>query len=112
MADEYIRREDAINALWKALYEFEDRREKIFTDVPELNIADWINHRVHVQSCHADCIDAVNSIPSADVTEVRHGEWKWRNGGECSECGFHNSNFDFNFCPNCGCDMRQTKDGE
>ena len=51
--------------------------------------------------------DAVEKIPSADVVEVKHGEWKWRNGGECSECGFHNSNFDYNFCPNCGADMRK-----
>ena len=34
------------------------------------------------------------------------GEWKWTHGGQCSECGFHNTNFDFNFCPNCGADMR------
>ena len=51
-------------------------------------------------------VRAIKNIPSADVAEVRHGEWKWRNGGECSECGFHNSNFDYNFCPNCGADMR------
>lgn len=44
----------------------------------------------------------IGDFPSADVAEVKHGEWKWRNGGECSECGFHNSNFDYNFCPNCG----------
>lgn len=51
--------------------------------------------------------DAVEKIPSADVAEVKHGEWKWRNGGECSECGFHNSNFDYNFCPNCGARMEE-----
>lgn len=34
------------------------------------------------------------------------GKWKWTHGGQCSECGFHNTNFDFNFCPNCGADMR------
>ena len=34
------------------------------------------------------------------------GEWRWTHGGQCSECGFHNSNFDFNFCPICGADMR------
>ena len=116
MAD-YIKREDAINALWKALYEFEDRREKIFTDVPELNIADWINHRVHVQSCHADCIDAVNAIPSADVAEVRHGKWIDKtmsvpNGhGQtygkygCSLCK-GKVRYKTDFCPNCGADMR------
>lgn len=53
-------------------------------------------------------VTAIRNIPSADVAEVKHGEWKWRNGGECSECGFHNSNFDYNFCPHCGAKM----DGE
>ena len=52
-------------------------------------------------------VKAIKNIPSADVAEVRHVDWKWRNGGECSECGFHNSYFGYNFCPNCGCDMRK-----
>lgn len=47
----------------------------------------------------------LNQFPSADVTERNHGEWKWSNGGECSECGFRNSNFDFHYCPNCGARM-------
>ena len=38
------------------------------------------------------------------------GEWRWTHGGQCSECGFHNTNFDFNFCPNCGADMRKDAD--
>ena len=112
MAD-YIKREDAINALWKALYEFEDRREKIFTGVPELNIADWIIHRIHVQSCHADCIDAVNAIPSADVAPIRRATWKteslWQpeslHSNYCSLC-YKPSLMMTNFCPNCGADMR------
>ena len=37
--------------------------------------------------------------------QVVHGEWKWSHGGQCSECGFHNSNFDYNYCPNCGAKM-------
>ena len=39
------------------------------------------------------------------------GEWRWTHGGQCSECGFHNTNFDFNFCPSCGADMRGEDDG-
>lgn len=47
-------------------------------------------------------------LPSADVAPVVHGQWKWSEGGQCSECGFHNSNFGYNYCPNCGARM----DGE
>ncbi|MBQ5600129.1 MAG: hypothetical protein IIU67_08785, partial [Lachnospiraceae bacterium] len=47
----------------------------------------------------------------AETCDRPKGEWKWTHGGQCSECGFHNTNFDFNFCPNCGADMRGEDDG-
>lgn len=50
----------------------------------------------------------INEIPTEDVQPVAHGRWKWSEGGQCSECGFHNSNFGYNYCPNCGARM----DGE
>ena len=40
-----------------------------------------------------------------EAQEPRHGEWEWTHGGECSECGFHNSNFNYKFCPMCGAVM-------
>ena len=43
----------------------------------------------------------------ADVVERKKGEWKWSHGGQCSECGFHNSNFDYEYCPMCGAEMEQ-----
>lgn len=61
-----------------------------------------------------DAAHAIDSIPSADVAEVRHGKWV---NGECSECGgdapfwpMATTYYRSNFCPNCGADMR--KDGE
>lgn len=45
----------------------------------------------------------------AETCDRPKGEWKWTHGGQCSECGFHNTNFDFNFCPYCGADMRGEK---
>lgn len=37
-----------------------------------------------------------------------HGEWKYKpmKGAFCSECGWH-SIWNFNFCPECGADMRE-----
>ena len=66
----------------------------------------------------------IREIPSADVQEVRHGEWKeklepcgWFDEpcAECSVCGedfvLGECDMDdliklFKFCPNCGADMR------
>jgi hypothetical protein len=50
----------------------------------------------------------IKRLPAVDAAPVVHGEWKWSHGGECSECGFHNSNFDYRYCPTCGAKM----DGE
>lgn len=47
----------------------------------------------------------IEIVPAVDAVQVVHGEWKWSHGGQCSECGFHNSNFDYNYCPNCGAKM-------
>lgn len=65
----------------------------------------------------------IDSLPRADVVEVRHGEWikpknrvdpsDWK---ECSRCGYY---FDVSvgqevtpYCPECGAYMRGTNDGE
>ena len=62
---------------------------------------------------------AIDTIPSADVAEVKHGEWLWEladNGWAdhiCSKCGYTiNTDIhvivDYDYCPNCGARM----DGE
>ena len=57
------------------------------------------------------CEDVIKSIHTADVREVKRGNWisdKKRLWYTCSVCGAsdmlecHN-----NFCPNCGADMRE-----
>lgn len=69
---------------------------------------------------YSDCISmiksAVNIYSTADVAEVKHGEWKlcyedWRKqiaGDECSVCGFQHfgvSISHYHYCPNCGARM-------
>lgn len=62
----------------------------------------------------------VGSIPSADVSEQKHGEWMpiieanefgdaYQCGCYCSECG-EELQSEPNFCPNCGADMRGDSD--
>lgn len=58
----------------------------------------------------ADLVDVFAEIPTADVVEVKHGEWV-DNGiqdsmlSECSLCGFPCGAYTFNYCPNCGAKM-------
>lgn len=55
MATEYIKREDALNAIRKS---------------PISNMGTRIF-----------CIDAIADIPAADVVERKHGKWEWARGG-------------------------------
>lgn len=61
----------------------------------------------------------LNECPAADVAEVRHGRWivlgeqienQTFDECKCSECGcveyFNKGWKHFNYCPNCGADMR------
>ena len=62
--------------------------------------------------------DAIARLNENSFIEPKYGEWKWRladNGWKdiyCSECGY-TKNVDihvrlgWNFCPNCGADMRE-----
>lgn len=72
----------------------------------------------HYPSWYAD---KIKSIPAAYVAPVKHGRWieytkviipepynKWEQAWKCSECGFDDGFFAYNFCPNCGAKM----DGE
>lgn len=56
--------------------------------------------------------DWVESLPTADVVEVKHGKWIWQGSisegcWTCSECEykFYQGYGNENFCPNCGAKM-------
>lgn len=63
-------------------------------------------------------VDDINAIPSADVRENIHGTWEEWKGSRylgmpiCSNCkiGFSFNAKQYNFCPNCGADMRGESD--
>lgn len=58
-------------------------------------------------------LDKIESIPAADVRPVVRGRWIKPTRvpdsmlDECSVCGFDTGAYTFNFCPNCGADMRE-----
>lgn len=64
------------------------------------------------------CLNSIESIPSADVRPVVRGKWvnygdEYRPDIRCCVCGQRKpillGNFNFNFCPNCGADMREVQ---
>lgn len=63
--DDLISRREAIDALWKALYEYEDKTEKQFQESDELDVGDWINHRNFVQNMNDIDRQTILNLPSA-----------------------------------------------
>lgn len=65
--------------------------------------------------CPANTIEAIMSVPTAEVEPVRHGKWIGASISgidhyRCTECGEYiesvwTSNFDYRYCPNCGARM-------
>ena len=73
-----ISRQDAINALWKALYQYEDKTEKQFQESDELDVGDWMLHRIFVQNMNDIDRQTILNLPSAQP-EIIH----------CKECKFY-----------------------
>ena len=94
---EYIEREAAINALWKLRSSYRHAKEMCV-----------------VGSC---VLELKECVPTADVVEVRHGEWLKGNmptygGYKCSVCRENTVHYKANYCPNCGAKMDGKGEGE
>lgn len=85
MADDFIKRGDALNEI---------HRFRGYID-------EDLEYRMR---------SAINKIPAADVLEVKRGRWIKTVGENgvtsacrCSNCGFGDNRYSlFNYCPNCG----------
>ena len=99
-------------------------KEYIEQEAAKARLRIWITDCVlegdnDAADCYRDCIDLLDSIPAADVVEVRHGRWiqpHWKNSNyccNCSECereAMHadyqwNKNGIYPICLNCGAIM-------
>ena len=119
---DYIERDSAVFALEKALYSYEDETEAKFKDDPELDLAEWFFQRILVQVINGHDRQAILDLPAADVRTVVKAEWYGEGDGyadgelvydmwSCPICGKRFEEWeekpDWNFCPNCGADMRE-----
>jgi hypothetical protein len=85
---------------------------------------EYIRKKDAIELCNNPLSEqSMRLIPPADVVPVMHGKWEdkevihkkcieeWQSA-RCSACGkYHTTPYmyyfdDFNFCPNCGADMR------
>lgn len=81
-----------------------------------------------IEECYKDgaygYVDALQIAiaPTIDAVPVKHGRWihtdyalHWTAKDECSECTYHacdrNDLSYYNYCPNCGADMRGDENG-
>lgn len=60
-----ISRQAAIDALWKALHEYEDKTEKQFQESEDLDVGEWIEHRIFVQNMNDIDRQTILNLPSA-----------------------------------------------
>lgn len=108
--DDLISRQAAIDALWKALYEYEDKTEKQFQESEDLDVGVWIGHRIFVQNMNDIDRQTILNLPSAQP-EQKKGKWivtgTFFDFLKCSCCGYKTPwNQDvFSFCPHCGAEM-------
>lgn len=111
-----ISRRDAMDALWKALYEYEDKTEKQFQESEDLDVGDWILHRIFVQNMSDIDRQTILNLPSTQP-ERQKGEWIDYTEDGYVECPFCHSatNCDGNkdelhFCFSCGAKLYKAKD--
>ncbi len=101
----------------------------IDADLLRIEMEDLYEHHIEMRNFSADgavadCLTMLNNAPTADVEEVKHGEWFLldecsNEGVYCSECHkkvyrkeYANQKVKSKFCPNCGAKMDGGKENE
>lgn len=72
-----ISRQAAVDALWKALFEYEDKMEKKFQESEDLDIQDWIQHRIFVQNMSDIDRRTILDLPPAEPRLIRCKDCYW-----------------------------------
>lgn len=113
MTNDLISRQAAIDALWKALHEYEDKTERQFQESDDLDVSDWILHRGFVQNMNDIDRQTILALPTTEKTGkwINHRNDEGHNIADCNQCGEAMQWFDDdikpNYCPNCGARMER-----
>lgn len=127
--EDCISRKAAIDALWKALHEYEDKTENQFSESKELDVADWFQYRIFVQNMSDIDRQTILNLPSVtpqpkEESQQKTGHWVLSGGyWRCSECkekallkldkatgGYREYEpVRSNYCPQCGAKMQEVK---
>ena len=73
---ERIDKQAAIDALWKALHEYEDKTEKQFQESEDLDVEDWIEHRIFVQNMNDIDRQTILNLPSAQPERLTDDDFE------------------------------------
>ena len=65
--NDLISRRAAIDALWKSLYEYEDKTEQQFQESEDLDVGVWIGHRIFVQNMNDLDRQTILNLPSYNL---------------------------------------------
>ena len=90
-----ISRQAAIDARWKALYEYEDKTEKQFQESEDLDVGDWILHRIFVQNMSDIDRQTILNLPSAQPEIIRCKDCRNNHWCNIQEAAMAGDNF---FC--------------
>lgn len=111
----------------KLFLHFNDWALAVSPDERHSDLPEYSEHKIHemIYRTINEAMSAIEQQPTADVVERKHGEWLetsesigWEEVGcaECSVCGktlvlgdytMDDIKFNYNYCPNCGADMRE-----
>ena len=112
--EDVISRQAVIDALWKALYEYEDKTEKQFLESEELDVYDWFQHRIFVQNMSDIDRQTILNLPSV-TPQPKIGRWVFKHNSSDIWCSCCNASYDetpqtFYYCPNCGAKMPEVEE--
>lgn len=88
----------------------------IYKDVEPLEVFAWKSENEDFDKGVKFALEKLDTLPTADVQEVKHGEWKQVSGKYpryvCTSCNHLYNNKEYKYCPFCGAKMDGGNNGQ